>query len=141
MAVVASQYHPEYTSGLVAAFMAELSVIGPGFSVARFDVPGAFEIPVVAAEIVARGGYDAVINFGVILSGATAHAALISGAVTDALMRLAVQHRVPMIHEVLVLETEEQARERCLEEKLNRGTEAARAAVGVISAIAKAKGR
>ena len=50
---------------------------------------------------------------------------------TDALQQIAIEHGVPVINAVLSLETEQQARERCLEKKINRGTEAARAAVTV----------
>jgi 6,7-dimethyl-8-ribityllumazine synthase len=93
------------------------------------EVPGAFEIPLVVQEIAMRGGIDAIIALGVIIEGETQHAALISAAVTDALLRIALAHRIPVIHEVLLLKNEEQARVRCLEVELNRGIEAARVAV------------
>ena len=58
-----------------------------------------------------------------------AHAALISHSVTEALMRIALNTSIPVIHEVLVVNTEEQARVRCIEDEINRGTEAARVAI------------
>ena len=56
-------------------------------------------------------------------------------AVTGALLDLSLRFRVPVLHEVLVVQTEEQARERCLDGKLNRGVEAARAAVRMLQAL------
>jgi 6,7-dimethyl-8-ribityllumazine synthase len=68
---------------------------------------------------------------GVILKGETGHAQNLSRSVTEALQRIAVNYGVPVINAVLSFEDESQARERCLEERINRGTEAARAAVAI----------
>src|ERR1700722_14777635 len=131
--IIASKYNARYVNAMLKAARAELKRAG----VARIKivrVPGAFEIPVVAAKL-AGGGFQshgsngfpggAVICLGVILRGQTVHADYIGRAVTEALMAIALRYEVPVIHEVLLLENEEQARARCLGKKFNRGAEAA----------------
>jgi 6,7-dimethyl-8-ribityllumazine synthase len=48
---------------------------------------------------------------------------------------------VPVIHAVLSVENEEQARERCLEKRINRGIEAARAAVQIANVMSELRVR
>ena len=60
---------------------------------------------------------------------------------TDALQRIAVAHGVPVINVVLSFDDEGPARERCLENEINRGTEAARAAVEISNVIAKLRNK
>lgn len=131
-AIVASQYHRDYVQGLVDHVRKELNEIAPGASIPTYDVPGAFEIPLVVQEVALRGGVDVIIALGVIIEGETEHASLIAGTITESLQHLALAHRLPVIHEVLLVKNEEQARMRCLEEQINRGTEAARVAVRMI---------
>lgn len=128
-AIVAGQYHPELVGGLIEHAQRELQAIAPGSTVAVYEVPGAFEIPLAVNEVAARGGVDAIIALGVILEGQTSHASLIAQSVTTSLQQIALGSRIPVVHEVLSVKTEEQARARCLGEEINRGTEAARVAV------------
>jgi 6,7-dimethyl-8-ribityllumazine synthase len=72
--------------------------------------------------------FHAIIALGVILEGETAHARLIADAVTRSLLDISLAHRVPVIHEVLLVRDKIQAEERCMHAHNNRGTEAARAA-------------
>jgi 6,7-dimethyl-8-ribityllumazine synthase len=88
-------------------------------------------------ELAARKKADAIIACGVILKGKTDHAKNLSRSVTDALQRIAIDHGVPVINAVLSFDNESQARERCLEEKINRGTEAARAVVEITNVMSE----
>jgi len=92
-------------------------------------------------EIAERGAFAAIIALGVIIQGETQHARLIAEAITHSLLDLSLRHRIPVIHEVLLVENEAQARVRCLGEEMNRGTEAARIAVRMIQTLVEAKGR
>lgn len=135
LAIVASEYNPRWVDALIDSTRAELTALAPESNIAVHRVPGAFEIPVVVQEVALRGGVDAVIALGVIIQGATAHADLVGRSVTDSLATIALKTRTPIIHEVLLVENEAQAEKRTTGEDLNRGLEAARAAIRVIEAV------
>ena len=138
-AIVASQYNPDCVKGLVDAARRELLALAPQSSVEMHEVPGAFEIPVIVQEVAHKGTFDAIIALGVIIEGQTFHADLIGRAITNALMDISLRFRTPVIHEVLLVHNEEQARARTLHEEHNRGVEAARAAVRMVAAMAELK--
>jgi 6,7-dimethyl-8-ribityllumazine synthase len=130
-AIVASLFNRPYVQGLVDHAVAELRALSPSADLSIHQVPGAFEIPVVVHEIAMKKNAQAILALGVILQGKTSHAENLARSVTDALQQIAIDHGVPVINAVLSLETEAQARERCLGSEINRGTEAARAAVSI----------
>jgi len=141
VAIVASQYNTEFVEGLISHAQKELALLLPESTIQPFYVPGAFEIPLLVQEVAERGAFNAIIALGVVIQGETQHARLVAEAVTHALLDLSLRFRIPVIHEVLLLENQQQARERCLEEEINRGTEAARVAVRMIQSLAESKGR
>ena len=134
-AIVASQYNARYVDGMLRAARTELKRAGAD-EVRVVRVPGAFEVPVVAGVLARQyPTWDAVICLGAILQGETSHAEHVGEAVTTALAQIAVTSGVPMIHEVLVFTSEEQARVRCLGRKFNRGAEAARTALKMAAVL------
>jgi 6,7-dimethyl-8-ribityllumazine synthase len=134
-AIVASRYNARYVDGMLNSAARELKRSGAKVQIVR--VPGAYEIPVVAAKL---AGADtppaAIICLGVILRGETTHAQHIGEAVSQALMQIQLQHGVPVIHEVLLLENKQQAEVRCLDPKHNRGVEAAQTALEMARVMA-----
>lgn len=129
-AIVASRYNTRYVDAMLREAKKTLVQAGAA-EVKIVRVPGAYEIPVVASRLarLIAPGFDAVICLGVILRGATTHAQHIGEAVTMGLTQIQVTTGVPIIHEVLLLENEAQAKERCLSKGYNRGHEAARTAL------------
>src|SRR5215211_1179463 len=139
--IVASQFNPEFVQGLVDHATDELRTLAPGAALTLHEVPGAFEIPVVVREIALQKSADAILAIGVILQGQTSHAEHLTHSVTNALQQIALQYGVPVINAVLGFENEAQARERCLGKKINRGIEAARAAIRVAALMAELRSK
>ena len=134
-AVVASEYNRAYTDALLKSAQAALK----GYELKVVRVPGAFEIPLQVQRLARTKQYGAVLALGVIWQGKTAHAQEILRAVTDALMRISLEHDLPVVHQVLAVSNEAEARARCMGVKLNRGHEAAQAALALALAD-RAKG-
>lgn len=130
IAIVASKYNARYVDSMLRAAKTVLAAAGvKDLQIIR--VPGAFEIPVIAAQLAhcEKNRPEVIICLGVVIQGETAHAQLISEAVSQSLARLQVDYRLPVIHSVLLLGNEDQAKARCLGKEHNRGTEAALTAI------------
>ena len=135
--VVAARYNARFVEGLLEAVQTTLrAAAAPEPEILR--VPGSWEIPVTAAAVARRTSDrpDAILCLGVIWQGETAHAQYIGQAVSDALMRLAMETGIPVVHAVLSLSNEAQAVARCLTPETNRGAEAARTALEMAALLA-----
>ena len=135
VAIVASEYNGEYVDGLIRFAQDELATIAPNAAISLVRVPGSFEIPITVQAVARNQKPDAILAFGLLFDGETLHASLIATAVTEALMKISLAESIPVLHEVLVAKGIEQAKIRCLSPEMNRGTEAARAAVRIIHAL------
>ena len=110
VAVVAASWHTEVMDGLLAGTERSLAKFGvTDATVVR--IPGSFELPIAAQEL-ARAGYDAVIALGVIIRGGTPHFEYVSAAATDGLTRVALDTGVPIGFGLLTCDNDEQALDR-----------------------------
>jgi 6,7-dimethyl-8-ribityllumazine synthase len=110
LAIVATRWHREITDSLVARGIAAAAACGvPDPLVVR--VPGAIELPVVAAELARH--HDAVACLGVVIRGGTPHFEYVCDSVTAGLTRVALDARTPVGNGVLTCDTVESARDRC----------------------------
>ena len=128
-AIVCSTFNEPYVGALLDHALAGLA---PHVcDVVR--VPGSYEIPLQVQRLAKTRKYAAVLALGLVWQGKTLHATEILRAVTEALMRISRKYDVPVIHEVLAIRTEAEAKQRTMGDKLNRGAEAAEAALAVVS--------
>ena len=134
IALVVSSYNGNFVEPMLAKALEEIRTIEPQTHTEILHAPGSFEIPFLTRQVIARRKPDAVICLGVIFQGESGHAELIAKSVSDMLCHISVETITPIIHGVLFLTDEEQAKARCLGETMNRGIEAARAAIHVIRA-------
>lgn len=72
---------------------------------------------------------DAVIALGVIIRGKTTHYELVTETTFKGIMKIQLQTSTPIAFGILACENEEQAKERADKNKLNKGKEAALAAL------------
>ena len=135
-AIVASQYNPEFVNGLVDHARRELEAISSAFHVTVYEVPGAFEIPIVVQEIAAEEGVDAIIALGVIIEGDTQHAALVGQAVTEALMRDRARLSCARHSRSAAGQGRGAGARPLSRREINRGTEAARTAARMTQIMA-----
>jgi 6,7-dimethyl-8-ribityllumazine synthase len=109
LAIVATRWHREITDSLVARGTAAALACGiPHPLVVR--VPGAVELPVVAAELARH--HDAVVCLGAVIRGGTPHFTYVCDSVTAGLTRVALDARTPIGNGVLTCDTLESARDR-----------------------------
>jgi len=134
-AIVASQYNQQFTQPLVDNAYRELKSLEPGATIKLISAPGSFEVPLLVQAAAELNRYQAIIALGLILKGETSHDELIAQGITRSLLDISLAHRVPVIHGVLLVANEKQARARCIDPELNRGVEAARAAVAAARAL------
>ena len=126
--VIASRFNDEIVSGLIDGALTCLQRHGANDDdVAVYRVPGAFEIPTLAANLV--GSHDALITLGCLLRGDTPHFEFISTQVTNEISRVAVDAHFPIAFGVITCNTLEQAVERSSPGPTNKGWEAALAAI------------
>ena len=143
IACVLSTYHAELTRAMLDSARTELARAGIAASdVPVFEVPGAFELPIVAARIARESSIDAVMCFGLVLKGETSHDQHVARAAVDGLQRVMERSDKPVLLGVLTCDTYEQARARALpaaQGGLDKGREVARAALGVLAALEQVK--
>jgi len=109
LAIAATRWHAEITDQLVHRAISAARACGvPEPLVVR--VPGAVELPVVAAELARR--HDAVACLGAVIRGGTPHFDYVCDAVTYGLTRVALDAGTPVGNGVLTCDTLEQARDR-----------------------------
>ena len=132
--VLAAQFHPEIARALARGATAALQRHGAlAKDIQLVEVPGAFELPVVAARMAAgRPRPDAIIAVGCLIRGQTSQHEVIAHAVAQGLAQVSVTSAIPVTFGVIVAETAAQARARAGGRVGNRGEEAALAALGVL---------
>ena len=121
--IVRSKYNK--TSHILKSATEELSKRKIYYKV--FEVPGAFEIPVVIARNIKK--FDGFIAVGSIIKGATPNFDFISSAITNAIMQLSILHKKPIGNALLTCLNEKQSLLRA-----NKGYEAAIAVSEVLNA-------
>ena len=103
-------------------------------------VPGAFEIPLVAAKLAKSGKYDAVIALGAVIRGSTSHYDYVCAEVSKGIAAVSLESGVPVMFGVLTTDTIEQAIERAGTKAGNKGADCAQGAIEMVDLIRALEG-
>lgn len=136
--IIASRWNPRITDSLVAGARKAFDANGveeQALDVVR--VPGAWEIPVVAARLARGGGYAAVVALGCVIRGDTRHYEQVADGCSEGLMRVSLDTGVPVLNGVLAVEDAEDAERRAGGSHGNKGEEAALVAIEMAELMGK----
>ena len=137
-AIIASRWNPRITDVLVAGArktLAEHGVAEDAVDVVR--VPGAWEIPFAAARIAAGGAHAAIVALGCVVRGDTRHFEHVADRCADGLMRVALDHGIPVANGVLAVDDPVDAENRAGGSHGNKGEECALVVIEMASLMEK----
>jgi len=132
-AIIASRWNPTIVDALIDG--ARRMLIADGVDESAVDlvrVPGAWEIPAVAAKLARAGKHAAIIALGCVVRGDTRHYEHVADGCAEGLMHVSVDHGVPVLNGVLAVEVHEDAQARAGGVRGNKGEEVARAALEIV---------
>lgn len=125
-AIIASRWNARITEALLDG--ARIAFRDHGVdeeSVDVFRVPGAWELPVLAARLASTGGYAAIVALGCVVRGDTRHFEHVADGCSEGLMDVAIEFGLPVANGVLAVERTEDAEARAGGNHGNKGEEAA----------------
>jgi 6,7-dimethyl-8-ribityllumazine synthase len=133
--IVEARFYDDIQDALLEGAVAELKVAEVSHEV--ITVPGALEIPGAIAMAIEAGEkngkhFDAAIALGCVIKGETIHFEIVSMESSRGLMDLAVTKKFPLGNGILTVNNEEQAWARARASELNKGGDAARAALAML---------
>lgn len=138
IAIVVSRFNETVTEGLYKGALKWLSEHGLSFnSEDRYNVPGAFEMPLIAQQLAKTGQYDGVVCLGCVIKGDTAHFEYISLGATIGLVNASLTTEIPITFGILTTYTAEQAAVRSQEDQENKGREAVGACIESLALLEK----
>ncbi|MBI5319946.1 6,7-dimethyl-8-ribityllumazine synthase [Bradyrhizobium sp.] len=133
--IVEARFYDDIQDAMLEGAIAELKRAGVSHDI--LTVTGSLEIPAVIAialDAAEKNGkpYDAAIALGCVIRGDTIHFEIVSMESSRALMDMAVARQLPLGNGIITVNTEEQAWARARVSELNKGGDAARAALAVL---------
>jgi 6,7-dimethyl-8-ribityllumazine synthase len=135
-AIIASRWNARITDVLVAG--ARQSLAGNGITEDAIDVvrvPGAWELPLVAARLAAAGNHAAILALGCVIRGDTRHYEHVADQCASGLMDVSLEFGLPVLNGVLAVERVEDAEARAGGSHGNKGEEAAITALEMVNLL------
>lgn len=136
IAFIKAQWHAQIVDRSLEGFSQEVG----DAQVDVYDVPGAFEIPLLAKKLAQTGKYDAIVAAAFVVDGGIYHHEFVSAAVIDALMQGQMETGVPMFSVSLTPHNFQETPDLIAffaEHFVKKGAEAARAVRETLAVYAK----
>ena len=141
LAVVVARFNAHVTQPLYDGCREELGAHGlDPDTLTSIDVPGCFELPIVAKTLAETGKYDAIVCLGAVIRGDTPHFDYVSSETAGGIQRAALDSGVPVIFGVLTTDNEEQALARIGGSAGHKGREAALTAIEIVQTMREIRG-
>ena len=96
IAFIKARWHADIVDRAYEGFTAEAARLLPGAEIEAFDVPGAFEMPLLAKKLAQTGRYDAVVAAAFVVDGGIYRHDFVAGAVITGLMNAQLETGVPV---------------------------------------------
>jgi len=134
--VVEARFYHDIADALLEGAGRVLDAAGAEWD--RITVPGSLEIPAAIAIAVdaaerRQRPYDGVVALGCVIRGDTIHFEIVSMQSAQGLMELSVARRLPLGNGIITVDTEAQAQARARKDELDKGGDAARAALALVA--------
>ena len=145
IAFVRAGWHTDIVGQALSGFRAECARLWPGGppTIGVHEVPGAFEIPLLAQALAQRGSVDALVACALVVDGGIYRHDFVAGAVIDGLMRVQLSTGVPVFSVVLTpkeFHDHDTHREFFTQHFVTKGAEAARAVAQTLAVHAALAG-
>lgn len=129
--VVEARFYDDIADALLDGATRVLHEAGASFD--RVTVPGSLEIPAAIAMAIAAGKpYDAAVALGCVIRGDTIHFEIVSNESARGLMDISTVHAFPIGNGIITVDNEQQAWDRAKADTLDKGGDAARAALAML---------
>lgn len=133
-AFIKAQWHADIVDQSLVGFRQQLDVLGISAEIAVFDVPGAFEMPLLAQKLAETGDYDAIAAAALVVDGGIYRHDFVAQAVVSGLMEVGLKTGVPVLSLSLTphhFQPSEEHHGFFREHFIKKGREAAEAAVQI----------
>jgi len=140
IAFIKARWHSDIVDRAHDGFLAEAARILPGARIDAFDVPGAFEMPLLAKKLAETGKYDAVVAAALVVDGGIYRHDFVAQAVVSGLMQAGMETGVPVFSVSLTPHNYQETELLTAffrEHFVKKGAEAAHAVKGMLAAEAQ----
>lgn len=135
-AFIKASWHADIVDQALFGFQACLEELGPEAEVVVFDVPGAFEMPLLAQKLARTGNYDAVVAAALVVDGGIYRHDFVAQAVVTGLMDVQLKTDVPVLSVSLTphhFQPKEEHESFFKSHFVQKGREAAHAAIQIVN--------